>query len=83
MSEESPPIPTPQEDFVNVTYSSLKTINRPLKTFFCNTYSMLDDVNTYLKRVRESINNNHRFQKNIEGLSIFINRVYPFVVEKS
>ena len=82
MSEEFPPIPTPQEDFVNVTYSSLKTINRPLKTFFCNTYSMLDDVNTYLKRVRESINNNHRFQKKYRGLIHFHQSCVPFCCRK-
>ena len=40
--------------FINVTYTSIKTINRSLKTFYCTLYSFLKDVDGYGKSVQRS-----------------------------
>ena len=33
----------------NITYVTVKTLNRPLKSFFCTLYSLLRDVDAYVK----------------------------------
>ena len=40
--------------FMSVSYTTIKTINRSLKTFYCTLYSFLKDVDAYGKAVERS-----------------------------